>query len=130
VAYDAEFVKSALHRKNQFGLSPTSLEFEDVVNWDILSLSDQWATSMSNNKIKSTTSIVGIMSTEKFERLLYPSITPELAKDFRIMIYTSSVIYNLGVRDDYCGYATSELVKIRSYIQEHEYLTASRSFLS
>jgi hypothetical protein len=115
VAFDTEFVKSALHKTNYFGLSPISLEFEDFVDWDILSLSHQWATSMSDNKIKPTTSKVGIMSTAQFERLLHPWISPELAKDFRIMIYTSSVIYNLGVRDHYCGYTAPEFYDIRSY---------------
>jgi hypothetical protein len=55
------------------------------------------------------------MSTTRFERLLHPWISLELAKDFRIMVYTSSVIYNLGVRDDYCGYTAPEFYNIRSY---------------
>ncbi len=112
---DNSKVDTMLSRNNHLMLSSVFLEFDDQVEWDVTALSKDWALWMSQNQRVPTMSKVGIMSSLRFQQLLNPWIPTKLGSYFRLMMHTSSIVYNHGPKDCYCGISFENFYALRSH---------------
>lgn len=92
-----------LSKNNHLMLSSVILEFDDQVVWNLTALSKDWALWMSRNDRIPSMSKVGIMSSLRFQRILRPWIPTKLGSYFRLMMHTSSIVYNHGPQHSYSG---------------------------
>jgi hypothetical protein len=106
-------IEGMLSKNNHLMLSLVYLEFDDQVEWDLAALSKTLALLMSQNDRVPTMSKVGILSSLRFQQLLSPLISSKLGSYFRLMMHTSSIIYNLGPQDFYCGIPLADFYALR-----------------
>lgn len=104
-----------LSKNNHLLLSSVILEFDDQVEWNLTALSKDWALWMSQNNRVPTMSKVGIMSSLRFQQILNPWISTKLGSYFRLMMHTSSIVYNHGPQDYYCGIPYDDFYALRSH---------------
>ena len=84
------------------------LAFESEVLWDLDAMVSEFAGWMSQkHAVPASTSRVGILSSPKFTSLLRPIANEDLIRTFRLLVESSSVLYNYqGQLDifwnDYC----------------------------
>jgi hypothetical protein len=107
-------VDTMLSRNNHLMLSTVFLEFDDQIKWNLTALSTDWALWMSQNDRVPTMSKVGIMSTLRFQQLLSPWIPTKLGSYFRLMMHTSSVLYNHGPQALLCGIPFNDFYALKS----------------
>lgn len=95
-------------------INPVSLEFEGNLLWDVIALSEDWASWMCRSDRKPNISKIGVMSSLCFQRMLSPWVSSSLSDYFRLLIYTSSIIYNHGPQASYPQFALGDFYAARS----------------
>ena len=94
------------------------LAFESEVLWDLDAMVSEFAGWMSHkHALPASTSRVGILSSAKFTQLVCPITDEDLTRTFRLLVESSSVLYNYdGQLDIYWkDYYTDDLESIRSF---------------
>lgn len=112
---DISKIDTMLSKNNYIMLSSVILKFEDQVEWNLTALSKDWALCMSQYDRVPTMSKVGIMSSIRFQRILSPWIPTKLGSYFRLMMHTSSIVYNHGPQRRYCGISYDNFYALRSH---------------
>jgi hypothetical protein len=105
----ASFAALTLRGGIDIAPQPVELDFEAYVKWDIEDLSRGWAHRMINNTNVPQTSAVGVMSSIQLQHLLNKWIPDVVCAQFRLLVYTSSLMYNLGRKESSFGCTWSEL---------------------
>jgi len=95
-------------------MNPISLEYEGHIQWDITEISRDWASWMCRSDRNPNISKVGVMSSLRFQDMISSCISNSLAGYFRLMMYTSSIIYNHGPQPSYSRFALGDFFKVRS----------------
>jgi hypothetical protein len=95
-------------------MNPVSLEFEGQLDWDITALSKDWAALVCQNNRKLNISKIGVMSSLRLQQMMSPWISENLSNHFRLLMYTSSIIYNQGPRASYTRFALGNFYAVRS----------------
>jgi hypothetical protein len=104
----------ALSESNTLVIHPISLEYEGHIVWDITELSRDWASWICRNDRNPNVSKIGVMSSLRFQHMITPCISNPLAGYFRLLMYTSSIIYNHGPQPSYSRFALGDFFKVRS----------------
>ena len=82
---------------------PIELDFEADVRWSIGELSRAWADCITHTLHAPQISAVGVMSSFQLQNLLKEWIPALVCEKFRLLIYTSSLMYNWGPKESYFG---------------------------
>lgn len=94
------------------------LDFESEVLWDLDAMVSEFACWMSQkHALPASTSRVGILSSIKFTQLVRTLADEDLTRTFRLLVESSSVIYNYEGQPDiyWKDYYTDDLESIRSF---------------
>ena len=94
------------------------LAFESEVLWDLEVLVSEFAGWMSQkHALPASTSRVGILSSAKLTQLIRPIADEDLTRTFRLLVESSSVLYNYDGQPDisWKDYYQDDLENIRSY---------------
>lgn len=84
--------------------------------WDLDTITRDFAQWMSNQQLTpASRSRVGILSSFKLTRLLSALFSGNMSQNCRLLVETSSALYNRGIQQDYAGYNPIELWRIRSF---------------
>jgi hypothetical protein len=100
---------------SQLVTQPIELDFEELVRWDLDDLSKNWAIFMGYPTQIPQTSVIGVMSSFQLQHLLSDWIPKNVCEPFRLLVYTSSLMYTLGSRESYYGHAQLEVRLLRAY---------------
>ena len=94
------------------------LAFESEVQWDLDVMVSEFAGWMSQkHALPASTSRVGILSSGKLTQLVRPIADEDLIRTFRLLVESSSVLYNYDGQPDisWNDYYQDDLENIRSY---------------
>ena len=84
--------------------------------WNLDTITRDFAQWMSNQQLTpASRSRVGILSSFKLTRLLSTLLSGNMSQNCRLLVETSSALYNRGIQQDYAGYNPIELWRIRSF---------------
>ncbi len=108
-------IECMLRQDTHLIMPPIFLELEGHRDWGLAALAKDWATWKCQRNRIPTVSKVGVMSSFRFQQLVNPSIGNQLGSYFGLLMHTSSVVYNPGPRESYCGYTWQDFHAIRSY---------------
>ena len=95
-----------------------TLAFEAEVLWDLDAMVSEFAGWMSHDHgLPASTSRVGILSSAKFTRLVRTIADERLTRVFRLLVESSSVLYNHDGQLHICwkDYSKDDLESIRSF---------------
>ena len=92
------------------------LDFHSEFYWDLDTITRDFAQWMSNQQLTPTsTSRVGILSSFNLTRLLSTFVSGGMSQNFRLFVETSSALYNRGFQQEYAGYNSIDLWRMRSF---------------
>ncbi len=90
------------------------LDIDPEFDWSLDTITRDFAQWMSNRQPTST-SRVGILSSFNLTRLLSTLVPSNMSQEFRLFVETSSALYNRGFQQEYAGYNSIDLWRIRSF---------------
>lgn len=91
------------------------LDFEARVDWDVDILASRWAYCMDHPPPPSETRKVGIIASFQLQSVLGRRLSGILCDFFRLTVFTSSMMYNYGLKESYCSYTLQEFYIVWPY---------------
>lgn len=113
-----EQLNASFRNGESIDFSDVQLEFESEVWWDLDAIAFDFACWMAyQHRVPASTSQIGILSSSKFECLLDNLTIPNLRRAFKLLVESSSVLYNHEGNTGmiWKGNSLDDLAKIRSF---------------
>lgn len=104
----------SVSNKGQSKTPAWELNCESHFLWNLEGLSRDWAYCIANKAHVPQVSVVGVMTSYQLHNLMNKWVPNIFCEQFRILVYTSSLMYNLGSRETYCGYTQREFHALHS----------------
>lgn len=91
--------------------------FDDMIEWDVRSISSEFVLWMCDEHAQTgSTSLVGILSSSAFERMISRFLSGSLSKHVKLLVRLTSLLYSSGILASHTDYDATTLWSLRSFV--------------